>query len=41
MCKVAVLSFPLIRSKTHLDLHTKDHDHTDIYRAANVAEIHT
>ena len=43
ICKVAVLSFPVIPSKTHLNLHTKDQGHADIviYLVANGAVIHT
>ena len=36
-CNVAVPSFSLMRSKTHLNLHAKDQGHTDIYRDANGA----
>ena len=37
MCKVAVPSVSIIRSKTCLNLHAKDQGHTDIYRDANGA----
>ena len=39
-CKVAVPSFFVTRSKTHMSRRAKDHGHADIYCAANGLEIH-